>query len=428
MDFISILEKKRDGLNLNADEIDFVVKKIVDGSLPDYQLSAFLMATYINGMTDEETYNLTMSMVNNGSTEYIEGISDHSVDKHSTGGVGDKLSLLITPILAAYGVPVVKMSGRGLGITGGTLDKLESIPGFNIYLDQAAIEKQAKEIGLVLAAQTNDLAPADKVIYALRDVTATIDSYPLIASSIMSKKLAIKNKALCIDLKVGKGAFMKDLESATELARIFKFIADKNNRDISVVLTDMNNPIGRCVGNSLEIMEVVDVLKGNLKEEVYDMSIRFAAESIQLLYPSKSLDEIIKECEVLIDNGSAYKKFVELVKWQDGDASFLDNIEASLSKNKYDVLVDAEGYVDYDAHAIGYLSLMCGAGRKTKEDSIDHGAGIKFNKVHGDKVNKGDILYSIYTEKDFKDIEEFIKGSYELNDSKQSTDRILKVI
>ena len=188
MDFISILEKKRDGLNLNADEIDFVVKKIVDGSLPDYQLSAFLMATYINGMTDEETYNLTMSMVNNGSTEYIEGISDHSVDKHSTGGVGDKLSLLITPILAAYGVPVVKMSGRGLGITGGTLDKLESIPGFNIYLDQAAIEKQAKEIGLVLAAQTNDLAPADKVIYALRDVTATIDSYPLIASSIMSKK------------------------------------------------------------------------------------------------------------------------------------------------------------------------------------------------------------------------------------------------
>lgn len=428
MDFISILEKKRDGLNLNADEIDFLVKKIVDGSLPDYQLSAFLMATYINGMTDEETYNLTMSMVNNGSTEYIEGISDHSVDKHSTGGVGDKLSLLITPILAAYGVPVVKMSGRGLGITGGTLDKLESIPGFNIYLDQAAIEKQAKEIGLVLAAQTNDLAPADKVIYALRDVTATIDSYPLIASSIMSKKLAIKNKALCIDLKVGKGAFMKDLESATELARIFKFIADKNNRDISVVLTDMNNPIGRCVGNSLEIMEVVDVLKGNLKEEVYDMSIRFAAESIQLLYPSKSLDEIIKECEVLIDNGSAYKKFVELVKWQDGDASFLDNIEASLSKNKYDVLVDAEGYVDYDAHAIGYLSLMCGAGRKTKEDSIDHGAGIKFNKVHGDKVNKGDILYSIYTEKDFKDIEEFIKGSYELNDSKQSTDRILKVI
>lgn len=428
MDFISILEKKRDGVSLNADEIDFVVKKIVDGSLPDYQLSAFLMATYINGMTDEETYNLTMSMVNNGSVEYIEGISEHSVDKHSTGGVGDKLTLVITPILAAYGVPVVKMSGRGLGITGGTLDKLESIPGFNINLNQEEIEKQAKATGIVLAAQTNDLAPADKVIYALRDVTATIDSYPLIASSIMSKKLAIKNKALCIDLKVGKGAFMKDLESATELARIFKFIADKNNRDISVVLTDMNNPIGRCVGNSLEIMEVVGVLKGNLKEEVYDMSIRFAAESIQLLYPSKSIEEIVKECEELIDNGAAYNKFVELVKWQDGDVSFLDNIEASLSKNKYDVLADADGYIDYDAHAIGYLSLMCGAGRKTKEDAIDHGAGIKFNKVHGDKVNKGDILYSIYTEKDFKDIEEFIKGSYELNNSKQSTDRILKVI
>lgn len=428
MDFISILEKKRDGINLNADEIDFVVKKIVDGSLPDYQLSAFLMATYINGMTDEETYNLTMSMVNNGSVEYIEGISEHSVDKHSTGGVGDKLTLVITPILAAYGVPVVKMSGRGLGITGGTLDKLESIPGFNIYLNQEEIEKQAKEIGIVLAAQTNDLAPADKVIYAIRDVTATIDSYPLIASSIMSKKLAIKNKALCIDLKVGKGAFMKDLESASELARIFKFIADKNNRDISVVLTDMNNPIGRCVGNSLEIMEVVDVLKGNLKEEVYDMSIRFAAESIQLLYPSKSIEEIVEDCEELIYNGAAYNKFVELVKWQDGDVSFLDNIEASLSKNKYDVLADADGYVYYDAHAIGYLSLMYGAGRKTKEDAIDHGAGIKFNKVHGDKVKKGDILYSIYTEKDFKAIEEFIKGSYELNNSKQSTDRILKVI
>ncbi|WP_296254640.1 thymidine phosphorylase [uncultured Ezakiella sp.] len=428
MDFISILEKKRDGLNLNDEEIDFVVKKIVDGSLPDYQLSAFLMATYINGMTDEETYNLTMSMVNNGSVEYIEGISDRSVDKHSTGGVGDKLTLVITPILAAYGVPVVKMSGRGLGITGGTLDKLESIPGFNIYLSQEDIEKQAEAIGIVLAAQTNNLAPADKVIYALRDVTATIDSYPLIASSIMSKKLAIKNKALCIDLKVGKGAFMKDLESASELARIFKFIADKNKRDISVVLTDMNNPIGRCVGNSLEIMEVVDVLKGKLKEEVYDMSIRFAAESIQLLYPRKSIEEITKECELLIDDGSAYNKFLELVKWQGGETSFLDNIEESLSKNKFDVLAASEGYVDYDAHSIGYISLICGAGRKTKEDAIDHGAGIKFNKVHGDKVNKGDLLYSIYTEKNFNDIEDYIKGSFELLKNKQSTDRILKVI
>ena len=322
----------------------------------------------------------------------------------------------------------VKMSGRGLGITGGTLDKLESIPGFNIYLSQEDIEKQAEAIGIVLAAQTNNLAPADKVIYALRDVTATIDSYPLIASSIMSKKLAIKNKALCIDLKVGKGAFMKDLESASELARIFKFIADKNKRDISVVLTDMNNPIGRCVGNSLEIMEVVDVLKGKLKEEVYDMSIRFAAESIQLLYPRKSIEEITKECELLIDDGSAYNKFLELVKWQGGETSFLDNIEESLSKNKFDVLAASEGYVDYDAHSIGYISLICGAGRKTKEDAIDHGAGIKFNKVHGDKVNKGDLLYSIYTEKNFNDIEDYIKGSFELLKNKQSTDRILKVI
>lgn len=427
MDFLTILEKKRDNKVLTYDEINYIVEKTVNNELPDYQISAFLMATYINGMNDEEIYDLTMSMVNNGDTEYIPGISEHSVDKHSTGGVGDKLTLVITPILAACGVPVVKMSGRGLGITGGTLDKLESIKGLTVDLSGEQIEKQAKEIGIVIAAQTNQLAPADKTFYALRDVTATIDSYPLIASSIMSKKLAIKNKALSIDLKVGKGAFMKDLESAEELARIFKFIAEKNKRDIKIVLTNMDYPIGRCVGNALEIYEVVKTLKGELKEEVYDMSIKFAAESIKLLR-DEDLDTITKECISKVEDGSAYNKFLEMVKYQSGDISCLENIDTLYEEEKYEVKAPKDGYVYYNADDIGYLSLICGGGRRTKEDAIDFGAGVTFSKINGDFVKEGDVLYTIYTNKPFSNIKPDIDSTFSIKKNEEEFERIIKVI
>lgn len=428
MDFLKILEKKRDNKVLSKDEIHYVVEKTVDGTLPDYQISAFLMATFINGMNDDEIYDLTMSMVDTGNIEYVPGISEHSVDKHSTGGVGDKLTLCIAPLLATYGVPIVKMSGRGLGITGGTLDKLESIPGFNIHLTENQIEQQAKDIGIVIAAQTNQLAPADKRFYELRDVTATIDSYPLIASSIMSKKLAIKNKALCIDLKVGKGAFMKDLKSAEELARIFKFIAEKNGRTIRILLTDMNSPIGRCVGNSLEVEEVVETLKGHLQEEVYEMSIKFAAESIKMLEPSKNIDDISEELKKLVKCGKVYDKFLDMIRAQSGDINWLDTIEHNLSNNKFIIKANKSGYIQYDAEKVGYLSLMCGGGRKTKEDIIDHGAGIKFLITNDNYVHEGDDIFVVYTNKKYDEIENYINQTFEIAKNQLHIKRIIKVI
>ena len=417
MRITDIISKKRDSLELTKEELDYFVGQVVKNNVPDYQISAFLMATYLNGMTADEASNLTNAMVETGEVLDIEGVSKFSFDKHSTGGVGDKITLILVPIIASLGIPVVKMSGRGLGITGGTLDKLESIPGFNIHLSNEEILKQSKDVGAVICAQTSCLAPSDKIFYELRDVTATIDSIPLIASSIMSKKLAIKNKALIIDLKVGKGAFMKNIEDARKLANLMKDIAIKHGRECKILLSDMDSPIGYTVGNSLEVIEAIEVLSGKSKSSSYEITKSIAVEVLGLL---KNISKM--EAERMIDDtissGKAFEKFKELVKSQGGDVSYIeDTSKFNLSKIAVQVKAESSGYVYYDALKFGEISLISGAGREKKEDEIDYGAGIYFNKTNGEKVESGDILFTIYSNRDKNEILNEIEGSYKISES-----------
>lgn len=417
MRITDIISKKRDSLELTKDELDYFVGEVVHNNVPDYQISAFLMATYLNGMTADEASNLTNAMVETGEVLDIEGVSKFSFDKHSTGGVGDKITLILVPIIASLGIPVVKMSGRGLGITGGTLDKLESIPGFNIHLSNEEILKQSKDVGAVICAQTSCLAPSDKIFYELRDVTSTIDSIPLIASSIMSKKLAIKNKALIIDLKVGKGAFMKNIEDARKLANLMKDIAVKHGRECKILLSDMDSPIGYTVGNSLEVIEAIEVLSGKSKSSSYEITKSIAVEVLGLL---KNISKM--EAERMIDetisSGKAFEKFKDIVRSQGGDVSYIeDTSKFILSKIAVQVKAESSGYVYYDALKFGEISLISGAGREKKEDEIDYGAGIYFNKTNGEKVESGDILFTIYSNRDKNEILNEIKGSYKISES-----------
>lgn len=417
MRITDIISKKRDSLELTKEELDYFVGEVAHNNVPDYQISAFLMATYLNGMTADEASDLTNAMVETGEFLDIEGVSKFSFDKHSTGGVGDKITLILVPIIASLGIPVVKMSGRGLGITGGTLDKLESIPGFNIHLSNEEILKQSKDVGAVICAQTSCLAPSDKIFYELRDVTATIDSIPLIASSIMSKKLAIKNKALIIDLKVGKGAFMKNIEDARNLANLMKDIAVKHGRECKILLSDMDSPIGYTVGNSLEVIEAIEVLSGKSKSSSYEITKSIAVEVLGLL---KNISKM--EAERMIDetisSGKAFEKFKELVKSQGGDVSYIeDTSKFNLSKIAVQVKAESSGYVYYNALKFGEISLISGAGREKKEDKIDYGAGIYFNKTNGEKVETGDILFTIYSNRDKNEILNEIEGSYKISES-----------
>ena len=417
MRITDIISKKRDSLELTKDELDYFVGEVVHNNVPDYQISAFLMATYLNGMTADEASNLTNAMVETGEVLDIEGVSKFSFDKHSTGGVGDKITLILVPIIASLGIPVVKMSGRGLGITGGTLDKLESIPGFNIHLSNEEILKQSKDVGAVICAQTSCLAPSDKIFYELRDVTATIDSIPLIASSIMSKKLAIKNKALIIDLKVGKGAFMKNIEDARKLANLMKDIAVKHGRECKILLSDMDSPIGYTVGNSLEVIEAIEVLSGKSKSTSYEITKSIAVEVLGLLKNISKMDAE-RMVDETISSGRAFEKFKELVKSQDGDISYIeDTSKFNLSKITVQVKAESSGYVYYDALKFGEISLISGAGREKKEDKIDYGAGIYFNKTNGEKVESGDILFTIYSNRDKNEILKEIEGSYKISES-----------
>ena len=417
MRITDIISKKRDSLELTKDELDYFVGEVVHNNVPDYQISAFLMATYLNGMTADEASNLTNAMVETGEVLDIEGVSKFSFDKHSTGGVGDKITLILVPIIASLGIPVVKMSGRGLGITGGTLDKLESIPGFNIHLSNEEILKQSKYVGAVICAQTSCLAPSDKIFYELRDVTATIDSIPLIASSIMSKKLAIKNKALIIDLKVGKGAFMKNIEDARKLANLMKDIAVKHGRECKILLSSMDSPIGYTVGNSLEVIEAIEVLSGKSKSSSYEITKSIAVEVLGLLKNISKMDAE-RMVDETISSGKAFEKFKELVKSQGGDISYIeDTSKFNLSKIAVKVKAESSGYVYYDALKFGEISLISGAGREKKEDEIDYGAGIYFNKTNGEKVESGDILFTIYSNRDKNEILKEIEGSYKISES-----------
>ncbi len=392
---VDIINKKRIGLELSYKELSFFFNGYLNGEVKDYQMSSLLMAICINGMTDDEIFSLTKIFIDSGDILDFSEIPGIKVDKHSTGGVGDKTTLIIAPIVASLGVPVVKMSGRGLGYTGGTIDKLESIKGFNIALSDNQVFKQVSDIGVVVTGQTADLAPMDKAIYALRDVTGTVSSIPLIASSIMSKKIASGADKILIDIKVGNGALLQKKSDANKLSDLMKKIGKFYNREVRTIISDMNVPLGHAIGNSIEVMEAIKVLKGEeVNTNLVDLCIELATEMVSM---GKNIDRSVAYDEVVdsIKSLRAYNKFLELVKTQGGK---IDSLR--LSDNIIEMESVESGVVkNINALELGKLSVALGAGRVNKEDKINYNVGIYLNKLVGDTVKKGDTLATIYYDK-----------------------------
>jgi len=389
---LDIINKKRLGQELTYQELDTFFNGYLNGDVADYQMSSLLMAICINGMSDEEIFALTKIFIDSGDTLDFSDIPGIKVDKHSTGGIGDKTTLVIAPIVASLGVPVIKMSGRGLGYTGGTIDKLESIPGYRIDLNDQEILKQVHDIKVVITGQTAYLVPMDKVIYALRDVTATVSSIPLIASSIMSKKIAAGADKILIDIKVGNGALLQTKEDAEKLSELMIKIGDFYQREVRCIISDMNVPLGRCIGNSLEVWEAMEVLKGNEKDNSFvDLCIDLATEMVSM-GKEISREEARKEVLESLHSGAAYQKFLDLVLYQNGT---IENLK--ISKSVEEIKALKSGVLkDINALELGKLSLALGAGKETMEDKIDYTVGIKLNKLVGDVVKKGDVLATLY--------------------------------
>ncbi len=398
MRMYDILQKKRYGEELTREEIEFFIKGYTEGSVPDYQAAAFCMAVCFAGMTDRETAALTDAMARSGDTVDLSRFGNLSVDKHSTGGVGDKTSLILCPIVSSLGCKVAKMSGRGLGHTGGTVDKLESIPGYRTSLSEEEFLDQVERTGLALIGQTGNLTPADKKLYALRDVTATIDSIPLITSSIMSKKLAAGSKNIVLDVKTGSGAFMKTPEDAEKLAENMVRIGKSCGRNVSALLTDMDRPLGFAVGNSLEVIEAVNVLKGLEKGDLYEVSVSLATEMVSLV-KSITPEAARREVENAVETGKAFAKMKEWIGAQGGDTSVLDDTDLfPKAAFAYEVRAPKGGRIrKMNAEDIGKAAAILGAGRISKEDSIDHAAGIVLAKKTGDSVKKGDVIATLFT-------------------------------
>ena len=403
MRMIDIIEHKKQGLELTKEEIEFFVSGFTSGNIPDYQASALAMAIYFNKMSDEETSVLTNAMAKSGDMLDLSFFGNLSVDKHSSGGVGDKTTLVVAPIAAALGCVVAKMSGRGLGFTGGTIDKLESIPNFNTQMSPQEFINQAKDIGIVVAGQTGNMAPCDKKLYALRDVTATVDCMPLIASSIMSKKLAAGSKNIVLDVKCGDGAFMKSKEDATHLANEMIKIGTALGRNVSAVISDMNSPLGFAVGNTLEVVEAVKILKGEKVPRLYELCITLASHMVSSC-KGISLDSAKEQCEAAIENGRALKKLCDLVKAQGGDESYIkDESKFPLAKYKYEIKAEKDGYISLlEAEKIGNASCLLGAGRSVKDDKIDMLAGIVLSVKVGDKISKNDTVITLYSSSEEK--------------------------
>ena len=395
---VDIILKKKTGGELSREEIKFFIDGFTSGEIPEYQMSALAMAICFVGMTDREVSDLTDAMMHSGDVLDLSAFGDKSVDKHSTGGVGDKTSLVIAPVVATLGGVVAKMSGRGLGHTGGTVDKLESVPGFRTELSGAEFMKQAREVGVVIAGQSGDLAPADKKLYALRDVTATIDSIPLIASSIMSKKLAAGSHSIVLDVKVGSGAFMKDMESAKRLAETMVAIGKSCGRRVRALITNMDVPLGRAVGNSLEVIEAARVLKGEVKGDLRDVCVALAANMVSMvnLISYYEAERLVSEA---IGSGRAFNKMKEWIAAQGGDASYLDDTDLfPKAKVVYELKSDSAGYISkIDAEGIGVASSLLGAGRMKAGDPIDHSAGIEILAKTGDRVVRGETIAKLYT-------------------------------
>lgn len=401
MRMYDIIVKKRDGGRLSDDEIKYFVKGVSDGSIPDYQTSALLMAIVLKGMDKDETAALTLAMMHSGDVIDLSPISGIKVDKHSTGGVGDKTSLVLGPLVASFGVKVAKMSGRGLGHTGGTLDKLEAIPGTKIAIDQDAFMRQVNDIGCAIIGQTGHLVPADKKLYALRDVTGTVESIPLIASSIMSKKLASGSDTILLDVKFGSGAFMKTKEDAQKLARAMVDIGTSLKRDTRAILTDMDQPLGLAVGNALEVKEAIATLKGEGPRDFTTLCIEASAIMLEQAGVVAEAKDAIPALEAKLASGEALNILAAMIKAQGGDESYIFHPEKFIvSEHVYEVLATSAGYVSHiDSLAIGIASMKLGGGRETYDDVIDMSAGIVLNKKVGDKVNIGERIALVYTNK-----------------------------
>lgn len=404
MNTVDLIIKKRSKFELTTEEINFFVHGVTTKTIPDYQIAAMLMAICLNSLTDRETADLTMAMTHSGKVLDLNGISGFKIDKHSTGGVADTTTLVLAPLVASLGLPVIKMSGRGLGHTGGTLDKLESIPGFNVNISIDKAVEQVNNNHIVVMGQTEDLAPADKYLYALRDVTGTVESLPLIASSIMSKKLAGGADGIVLDVKCGKGAFMKTLDDARALAKEMINLGKKLNKKVTALITNMDQPLGLNVGNSVEVIEAIEILKGNRSGDLKDVSLALGAE---MLIMSGLTDNVKSAYHMLnenIKNGKGLLKFSELIALQGGNPAVIDNYSLFPQRVCKSALISEEsGYIsEIDALMIGKAAFVTGAGRETKNDTIDHGAGIMLKKRVGDKVSKGEILARIFADNDNK--------------------------
>ena len=431
---VDLILKKRDGGILTRDEINFIINGYVNNEIPEYQVSALLMAIYFNPLTEDEIQNLTIAMLRSGEEIDLSNIKGITVDKHSTGGVGDKTSLVVGPIVAALGVKIAKMSGRGLGHTGGTLDKLESIPGFKIEVDSDKFFNQVNEIGVAIIGQSSNITPADKKLYALRDVTGTVESIGLIASSIMSKKLASGADHIVLDVKVGKGAFMKDLETATKLAETMVKIGKKANRETVATLTDMEQPLGYAIGNSLEVIEAIETLKNNGPKDFDTLCRALSTEIVLVAGLAENEEEALKMVDEVILNKKALNKLGEMIEYQGGNKEVINDYSIMKeASQEIDLLYleDNECYVyGIDALMIGEAAMNLGAGRAKIDDVIDHSVGIILRKKVGDKVVKGDVIATIYANEKGIDIaSKMIIDAYTMSQEEvKMRDVILKVV
>lgn len=399
---VDLIEKKRDGLELTKEEIGFVIKGYTEGSIPDYQMSAFAMAVYFKNMTDEERAALTLAMVESGDQINLSGIKGIKVDKHSTGGVGDTTTLVLAPLVASVGVPVAKMSGRGLGHTGGTIDKLESVRGFSVEMSSNKFIELVNNNKVAVVGQSGNLTPADKKLYALRDVTATVNSIPLIASSIMSKKIASGADAIVLDVKTGAGAFMKELRQAEELAKAMVDIGNNLGRNTIAIISDMSQPLGFAIGNALEVKEAIETLKGNGPQDLLELCIALGSHMVVLAGQSNTLDEAKQLLENAIKSGKALETFKTFLSAQGGDSSVVDDVsKLPTAKYKIDVLAKQSGYIsNIIADKIGVAAMILGAGRATKDSNIDLAVGIELRKKIGDYVEEGEALVTLHSNKE----------------------------
>ena len=421
---VDLIQKKRDGQVLSSSEIKWLVEGYVAGTVPDYQMSAFAMAVYFKGMTTREISDLTMNMVKTGQEFDLSAIKGIKVDKHSTGGVGDKVTLILAPLVASFGVPVAKMSGRGLGHTGGTLDKLEAIKGYQVERSQEDFIKQVQDIGVSVIGQSDQLVKADKLLYALRDVTATVDTIPLIASSVMSKKIAAGADAILLDVTVGEGAFMKTVEEARELAQTMVDLGKAVGRKTVAVITDMSQPLGRAIGNRLEILEAIEILQGKGREDIS----HFICELAQIMLSLADVEKTVEEVRQHLENGQAFAKFEEMVAAQGGD---LEDLYRPVNvAHVVDIPAQESGVISaLPAMDFGLYAMKLGAGRAVKSDDLDYETGIVFEKKVGDSVQKGEIVAKVYTNGKISSelVTEFQKY-VKINDGVQSLREIIEII